>query len=344
MVGLAALDTTLHAGEPLLMMKFLDDIARVFALFLMALVVCASPALADEPKSVSEIQSVHDKALIRDLMAYLAKNPKADDFEQAYMKVFDKIIEHDWFAENEAVARKYLTEHPDGPVRSLAQIVTTMARAQSGHYAEALASFNSLMGGLGGSEQEEFASNFADTLAISAMAAGEHEVARGVYQGLLKKFGGESPNLTQKVKDEIARLDRIGTRAPSVAVNDLAGAPLRLSDLRGKYVLVDFWATWCSPCIVELPRLQAAYSKYHAKGFEIVGVSLDEAKSAVTDFTKARKLPWKQVHNNTAGGDFVEAFGVRTIPATFLISPEGTIIRLELRGQALDKALEALIR
>ncbi len=310
----------------------------------LALLVAPVPALADDPKTVSEIQSLHDKALIRDLMTYLAKNPKADDFEQAYMKVFDKIIEHDWFAENEAVARKYLAEHPEGPVRSLAQIVTTMARAQSGRFAEALASFNALMAGLGGSDQEEFASNFADTLATAAMAAGEHDVARKVYQGLLKKFGAESPNLTQKVKDEIARLDLIGKRTPSVAVNDLNGAPLRLEDLRGRYVLVDFWATWCAPCVVEIPRLQTAYARYHAKGFEIVAVSLDEAKSAVVDFTKARKLPWKQVHNATASGDLVEAFGVRSIPATFLISPEGTIIRLELRGQALDKALETLIK
>jgi peroxiredoxin len=305
---------------------------------------CPKSAQSDEPKTVSEIQSAHDRALIRDLMTYLAKNPKADDLEQAYMKVFDKIIEHDWFVDNEAVARKYLIEHPEGPVRSLAQIVTTMSRAQSGQYAEALASFNALMAGLGGSDQEEFASNFADTLANSAMAAGEHDVARKVYQALLKKFGGESPNLSQKVKDEIARLDRVGKRAPSVAVNDLAGAPLRLDDLRGRYVLVDFWATWCAPCLVELPRLQSAYTKYHAKGFEVVAVSLDESKSAVIDFARARKLPWKQVHNATAGGDLVEAFGVRSIPATFLISPEGTIIRLELRGQALDKALEALIK
>jgi thiol-disulfide isomerase/thioredoxin len=308
------------------------------------ILISAITARADEPRTVSEIQSAHDKALIRDLVTYLSKNPKADDSEQAYMKVFDKVIEHDWFAENEAVARKYLAEHPEGPVRSLAQIVTTMARAQSGQYAEALTSFNALMAGLGGSDQEEFASNFADTLANSAMAAGEHEVARKVYSILLKKFGSESPNLLQKVKDELARIDKIGTKAPSVVVNDLSGVTLRLDDLKGKYVIVDFWATWCAPCVVELPRLQSAYAKYHAKGLEIVAVSLDETKSAVVDFTKVRKLPWKQVHNATSGGDLVEAFGVKSIPATFLISPNGTIIRLELRGPALDKALETLIK
>ena len=304
----------------------------------------AAPARSDEPKTVSEVQSVHDKALIVDLLAYLAKHPKADDLDQAYMKVFDKVIEHDWFLENEAVARKYLAEHPEGPVRSLAQIVSTMARAQAGKYPEALQAFNALMAGLGGADQEEFAANFADTLATSAMSAGEHETARKVYQSLLRKFGAESPNLAQRTKDEIARIDRVGTPAPSVAVSDLGGAPIRLEDLRGKYVLVDFWATWCAPCVVELPRLQAAYAKYKDKGLEIVAVSLDETKGAVVDFVKARKLPWKQVHNATSHGDLVEAFGVKNIPATFLIDPTGHIVRLELRGPALDRTLEALIK
>jgi peroxiredoxin len=311
--------------------------------FLGALSFVAS-AVADEPKTVSEVQSAHDKALIVDLLSYLTKHPRADDLDQAYMKIFDKVIEHDWFAENEGVARKYLAEHPEGPVKSLAQIVGTMARAQAGKFPEALASFNALMAGLGGADQEEFAANFADTLATSAMSAGEHEIARKVYQSLLRKFGTDSPNLAQRTKDEIARIDRVGTPAPSVAVNDLSGSPIRMEDLRGKYVLVDFWATWCAPCVVELPRLQAAYAKYHQKGFEILAVSLDEAKSSVVDFVKARKLPWKQVHNATGNGDLVEAFGVKNIPATFLIDPSGHIVRLELRGPALDRALEALIK
>ena len=313
-------------------------------LFPCILLMGGTVAIADESKSVTEIQAGHDKALIADLLAYLAKHPKAEDFEQAYMKVFDKVIEHDWFLENEAIARKYLLEHPEGPVGSLARIVQTMARAQAGKYGEALASFDALMAGLGGADQEQFAANFADTLATSALAQGEHETARKVYQTLLRKFGGESPNLAQKIRDEIARIDRVGTPAPGLAVVDLSGASLRLDDLRGKYVLVDFWATWCAPCVVELPRLQSAYAKYHAKGFEVVAVSLDETKSAVVDFVQARKLPWKQVHNATANGDLVEAFGVKNIPATFLIDPEGRIVRLELRGQALDKALAAMIR
>ncbi|WP_435019356.1 redoxin domain-containing protein [Tundrisphaera sp. TA3] len=305
----------------------------------------AFPARADEPaKNVAEIQAAADRALIRDLLDYLARNPKAVDIDQAYMKVFDKAIEHDWFADNEPVAKAYLANYPDGPVRALAQIVTTMARAQAGKYIEALASYDALMAGLEGPEQEEFASNFADSLAQSATIAGEPAVARQAYETLLKKYGQDSPNLAQKVRDELAHLDLVGKPAPEVKARDIADAPFRLADAKGKYVLVDFWATWCAPCIAELPRLQAAQAKYKDKGLVIVGVSLDESKAAVADFVKARQVDWRQIHNATSDGDLVEAFSVKTIPATFLIDPKGTIVRLDLRGPALDKALEELIK
>jgi hypothetical protein len=88
--------------------------------------------------------------------------------------------------------------------------------------------------------------------------------------------------------------------------------------------------------------MQEAFAKYREKGFEIVSVSLDETKESVVEFTKARKLPWRQIHNASSEGDMVEGFGVGTIPATFLIDPNGLIIRLELRGPALDSTLAKL--
>jgi peroxiredoxin len=308
------------------------------------LLILPTVVRGDEPsaKSVVEIQTTHDRALIRDLSSYIAENPKADDLDQAYMTLFEKAIEHDWFTENESLAKRYLAEHPDGPVKSLAQIIGVMARAQVDDFSGALSGFNELMAGLGKPDQEDFAAKFADSLASTAAGAGEVAVARKVYQTLLDRYG-ECPTLRQKIKDDLHRLDLVGSPAPSIVAKDVKGDPFRLENLRGKYVLVDFWATWCAPCVAELPRMQGAFAKYHDKGFEIVSVSLDESKVTVVDFAKARNLPWRQIHNASSEGDMVEGFGVGTIPATFLIDPNGVIIRLELRGPALDAALAKLL-
>nr|WP_303652816.1 TlpA disulfide reductase family protein [Paludisphaera mucosa] len=192
-------------------------------------------------------------------------------------------------------------------------------------------------------DQEEFAASFSETFATAAVAAGEIDVAAQVYQSLAAKFP-DSAALKQKAETELGRFARVGKPAPALEAQDLEGKTVRLGDLRGKFVLVDFWATWCTPNIVELPRLQDAYKKYHGAGLEIVSVSLDDTRTAVVDFVKARKIPWVQLHNTTAGVDCVEAFGVSSIPATYLIDPQGTIIRLDLRGGALEEVLSKLIK
>jgi peroxiredoxin len=308
-------------------------------------VVAATAARGAEPpgSSVAEIQARHDRALIRELSEYLAAHPRADDRDQAYAALFNKAIEHDWYAEVEDLGRQYLKADPDGPVKALAQIVQTMARAQPGRYGEALRSFVELIKGLDPNEQEEFAVTFTDSFAGGATAAGEYAIARQAYAALLDRFG-ESANIRQKVQGDLKRLDQVGKTAPRFTAEDFQGRTIRSEALRGKYVLLDFWATWCGPCVAELPRLQAAYRSYHDAGLEIIGISLDETREAVEDFVKARKVPWPQVHGPGGAGDLVQMFGVSTIPATYLIDPKGTIIRLDLRGKALDEALARLIK
>lgn len=316
------------------------------ALLLAGLATLAVPAavVAEPPAaSVAEIQAKYDRALIRELSEYLTAHPRADDRDQAYAALFNKAIEHDWFAEVEDLGRQYLKTDPDGPVKALAQIIQTMARAQAGRYDEALARFQELIKGLDADEQEEFATSFSDSFTSQAIAAGEYLVARQAYASLLNRFG-ESPNLRQKIQGDLKRLDLIGKTAPSFTADDIQGRAIRSEAYRGKYVLLDFWATWCGPCVAELPRLQAAYRAYHAAGLEIVGVSLDESRDAVVDFVKARKIPWPQIQGPAGTSDLAQALGVSSIPATYLIDPEGTIIRLDLRGKALDEALARLIK
>jgi thiol-disulfide isomerase/thioredoxin len=291
---------------------------------------------------VAAIQEKHDRALVAELAAYVRDQPQADDREQAYAILFNKAIEHDWFTEIRQSALAYLKDEPDGPIKSLAQIVLTMASAREAKFDEAIARFKDLMEGVGQEEQGEFALSFSDTLAGAAIAAGDYKAARQVLQLLQERFP-ESPDIQQKVRADLKRLDRVGKLAPAIDTVDLDGKAVTLESLRGKYVLVDFWATWCTPCLEELPRLEAAYQNYHDNGFEIVAISLDEERPDVASFVTSRKLPWRQIHNASGAGDLVEAFGVTSIPASFLIDPQGVVIRLDLRGPRLDSTLTTLL-
>jgi hypothetical protein len=167
------------------------------------------PVRGEGPKSVDGIIERRDRGLMSDLEAYARENPKAEDREQAYLKLFEVAIENDWFAEAEATANQYLVANPEGTVRPMAQIVSTMARARAGEFSEACAIYKELIKGLDGADQEEFATSFADALASEAAGAGETDVARQVYEALLEKFDG-NPALKQKVRDDLARINLVG--------------------------------------------------------------------------------------------------------------------------------------
>ena len=292
--------------------------------------------------NAASIRRRHDRALLADLMAYLVENPDADDREGAALAIFEVAIEHDWFADAEPTASAYLDASPEGTVAPMARIVATMARARSGRFDEALASHRALIAGLEGVETLEFAANFTDSLAAEAAQAGKIEVARGAYDALLQKFGADE-ELAAKVRDDLERLAMVGRPAPPLDLTDIHGRPIRLVDLKGKYVLVDFWATWCEPCLAELPNQRASYERFHDRGFEIIGISLDDRPEDLSAFVEARKIPWPQAHDPSNAGTAVASYRVGNIPSSFLIGPDGKVLRLELRGPALGETLEKLL-
>ncbi len=135
-----------------------------------------------------------------------------------------------------------------------------------------------------------------------------------------------------------------GATFPAFEEKDLEGKTLTLAQYRGKVVLVDFWATWCGPCVNELPNVIAAYEKYRAKGFEIVGISLDQDKEKLTSFLKKHKMEWPQVFDGKGWDSKLAAqYGIQSIPATFLLDGDGKIVASGLRGKQLDEELEKLL-
>ena len=132
-----------------------------------------------------------------------------------------------------------------------------------------------------------------------------------------------------------------GARPFALATADLNGRPISLSQYKGKVVLMDFWATWCGPCVGEMPNVIAAYKKYHARGFDVVGISLDQDKGALTSFLKQNKMPWRQVYDGRGWESAVpRRYGVTAIPFGLLLNRDGTIAAVEVRGEALPAAIK----
>ncbi|WP_374165943.1 redoxin domain-containing protein [Arcticibacter sp. MXS-1] len=134
-----------------------------------------------------------------------------------------------------------------------------------------------------------------------------------------------------------------GRPAPDFALNTPEGKEIRLSDFKGKYVLVDFWASWCPPCREDNPNVVQAYNKYKDKGFEILGVSLDRNKASWEKAIRDDKLTWTHVSDLAYWKSKAAAiYGVRAIPANVLVAPDGKIVGKNLRGEELQAKLQEI--
>ncbi|WP_426328734.1 redoxin domain-containing protein [Pedobacter sp. R-06] len=170
-------------------------------------------------------------------------------------------------------------------------------------------------------------------------------------ESLFNNFSAElkSSPLGKKTLERIniAKRAQTGIKATDFTQNDLNGKPFTLSSLRGKYVLVDFWASWCAPCRAENPNVIKAYNELKGKNFEIVGVSLDYpgSKEAWAAAVKSDGLPWIQVSDLKGWKNEVAlTYGINSVPQNLLIDPQGMIIGKNLRGEALTEKLKQLIK
>jgi len=154
--------------------------------------------------------------------------------------------------------------------------------------------------------------------------------ADGILQNIQQQEEGK------KVQQALA----IGAKFPDFEAKDLDGKPLSPGNYKGKVLLVDFWATWCNPCVYELPNVIKAYTKYHDKGFEVIGISLDQEESRLKNFIKEKGMAWPQYFDGKGWENKIaQKYGIQSIPATFLLDGEGKIIAKNLRGEALDEQL-----
>jgi thiol-disulfide isomerase/thioredoxin len=192
----------------------------------------------------------------------------------------------------------------------------------------------------------EMGSNLVALWATNFLPAEKEMASLVEIANRLDKARPNHPQVRQFVNN-LQRLQGVneGAMAPEIKLATPAGPDLALSSLRGKYVLIDFWASWCGPCRRENPNVVKTYAAYKDKGFEIFGVSLDQDRAAWLKAIETDKLVWKHVSDlkywSSAGA---QAYQVNSIPQTFLLYREGRIIAKGLRGAALDQYLAQLFK
>ncbi|WP_316825948.1 TlpA disulfide reductase family protein [Pedobacter miscanthi] len=170
-------------------------------------------------------------------------------------------------------------------------------------------------------------------------------IGKGINEVLKKRTEAslEEAAKRKELDDKIP----LGSKALEFSMNDTKGSPVSLSSYKGKYVLIDFWASWCKPCREENPNLVKAYQKYKAKGFNVLGISLDAAsqKAAWLAAIEKDNLQWTQLSDLKGfGNQAAKLYNVVAIPQNFLIDPNGVIIAKNLRGEALNIKLAEVFK
>ena len=143
--------------------------------------------------------------------------------------------------------------------------------------------------------------------------------------------------------DRIAVMSKLKTEPLDLKFTALDGTKVDLVKMRGKVVLIDFWATWCGPCVQEVPNLVKAYENLHSKGFEIVGVSLDQDKAKLEGFLKEKGMTWLQYFDGKGWQNEISSrFGIQSIPAMWLINKKGMLVSTNARPK-LQEQVEKLL-
>lgn len=189
--------------------------------------------------------------------------------------------------------------------------------------------------------------SYFSLVALSEAAGSSFDVAKvePLFLALNAKIKKTSEGIAFAKRIEAAKTTNVGQKAPVFAQNDVNDKPVKLSDFKGKYVLLDFWASWCSPCRAENPNLVKAYAKYKVKGFEILGVSLDQTSSKQAWIAAVKKdgLTWTNISDLKGwNNEAAILYGVRAVPQNYLIDPTGVIVAKNLRGKELEEKLKTI--
>jgi thiol-disulfide isomerase/thioredoxin len=320
-------------------------------------------SLADLEASYARQAADLDRKKLADLAA-LAARSSGDDSERAFRAAFDLGVARGFYQEAEPIARAYLAQEQGEPeTHALAESIALISRADRREFDQSLADLKGFL-------QSRAAAQVPDDRRLPAAlicAMGEaylQRLNRGGRIDIAKevcKLASTTNHPDRVVEryfaDRLARLEMVGKPAPMIDGSDVDGKPVRLADLKGKVVLVDFWASWCPSCAGSFGHLRELLLDHRDQGFAVIGVNLDalgqdalgnkadpkHALSIVRWFLLHHRASWPDVFGDSAEA-IAKAYAVNEVPANFLVGKDGTIIQVELTGQALTDAIEKALK
>jgi thiol-disulfide isomerase/thioredoxin len=165
-----------------------------------------------------------------------------------------------------------------------------------------------------------------------------------VLKELASSSNAEVAEAAKSVAERRQKSAELKSKPVDIKFTATDGKEVDLANLRGKVVLVDFWASWCGPCMGEMPNVVSTYKKLHEKGFEIVGISLDQDKGAMEAALQKQGMTWSQYFDGAGWENKIsKSFGINSIPAAWLIDKKGMLRETGLRGEALGAGIEKLL-
>ena len=261
--------------------------------------------------------------LIQKSRAFVADHPKYKRIDQVYY-IFGNALTKAGDAEEAVKAYQQLVEnYPKAKYFESALLEMGLAYDRLGQHSKATAAYRQLI------EHPKYGSRASAKIAKQLLALGKENRT------------GEVPTSTSHGGRPDAL---VGKKAIDFNVKGLDGNELSLEKYRGNVVLLDFWAVWCGPCIVEMPNVKQVYKKYKDQNFQIIGVSLDKSRDRLVGYLEKEGITWPQVFDGNGWDNQVaKIYGIRGIPHMYLIDGEGVVRKSGVRGHALEPAVAELV-
>ena len=302
---------------------------RIFVLALVTIVILSGVAAAD-PKSEATAKEAYEQ-----LMAELQRGRNTTPMEQLIIKAEEGL-------------RGIIETYPGTAASGSAMVMLGQIFSQVGRGADAMEILNKYNAGKFAKKPAE--EGMAWMSVANALLAEDDFAGAGKALKKAVEIEGLEPRLKESAEGIIERLDTmkklmIGAETIDFKTTDIAGKEIGPADYRGKVVLLDFWATWCKPCRDEMPNVKEVYEAYHDKGFDIIGVSMDNDRKVLDSYLAEQNMKWRQIYDGKGWKTEIgQLDAVASIPSTFLIDKQGKIRYKNLRGDELRKAIDKLLK